>query len=127
MIIIIPYEVRSSGEEALGPRFFPYMLSIIIILLSIISIFEKEINENKKKDKKLKKIDYFRLLYVLIGMVAWVFLAPLIGFILSTVVFTASVMYIVGNRKLFQLIFIPLILTAVLYYVFTGLLNVFLP
>src|SRR5699024_5380504 len=101
----------------------------ILILFCIISIFESNISQVKpKKEKKnINDTDYKRVLYILIALILWVYFVPILGFILCTFLFTISVMIIMGNRKIYQLILVPLLLSTIIYYTFNNLLNVFLP
>lgn len=128
ILIIIPFEVRDTGNETFGPRFLPYLAASLVVILSILSIFEQKfIKSDYEGLKKLTKKDYFRLFLILITMIAWFLLISWLGFILTTILFTISVMYIIGNRKIWQLIVTPLLLTFVIYFVFNELLNVILP
>jgi len=125
ILLIIPIQIKSSESNIYGPRFFPYILSVLLIIFSLISFFMKsDMNEMKGK---LKKASNLRVLVVLILMVVWVFLSDIIGFVISTYLFSISTMLIMGNRNRLQLLLVPIFLTGIIYYIFSELLDIFLP
>lgn len=125
ILLIIPTQIKSSGDNIYGPRFFPYILSLTLIIFSFISIFLKSNIDDIKT--KLIKYSNIRVLIILILMISWVFFANIIGFALSTFIFSLSTMIVMGNRKYLQLIIVPVVLTGIIYYVFSELLDIFLP
>src|SRR5699024_335182 len=125
ILLIIPIQIKSSESNIYGPRFLPYILSVLLIIFSLISFFMKsDMNEMKGK---LKKASNLRVLVVLILMVVWVFLSDIIGFVISTYLFFISTMLIMGNRNRLQLLLFPIFLTGIIYYIFSELLDIFLP
>lgn len=65
--------------------------------------------------------------YVALGMVAYVALMPVLGFLLATPLFVLALMLVLGDRAPATLIGVPIGITAGCLLVFQGLFNVNLP
>ena len=140
LLFIIPEHISRGGSTSnVNPRFIPYLLSGAIIGLSIISIItelvkrrgiskDKDTNDfqNKKEVIKSKK-GYAKVIIALAAMVLWVVLIPHLGFIIVTYLLTIGMMFLMGNRKKTQLIIVPVVFTAVVYYGIKVFMNVPLP
>ena len=57
----------------------------------------------------------------------YIYLATLFGYIASTIAFMVLSFYLLGVRKVWMLVVIPLAITLATYYLFENLLNVYLP
>jgi hypothetical protein len=68
-----------------------------------------------------------RSLAVALGMVAYVAVLPVLGFLLATPVFVLALMLLLGDRAPATLAALPLAITAGCFAVFQGLFNVNLP
>ncbi|WP_053362534.1 tripartite tricarboxylate transporter TctB family protein [Bacillus sp. FJAT-27251] len=134
LIIIIPFQIDEVQISMMGPRFFPYFLSIMVVLLSILS-FAAEFKKQKRTEERSQPVEagrmekkyYWRVFLIFISLVAWIYIVPILGFILTTVIFIALVMLIIGSRKWRQILLVPTLFTLFIYYVFKMLFYVPLP
>lgn len=135
VILIIPYQIsEASGGTVLGPRFFPYLLGIGIILFSVISMFStgKEPSAIPKEDQEMTgetegKKDYLRTGLLFVSILFWILVVPIAGFIITTTLVTMAAMILIGCRKKLTLGWVPLAFSLVVYYVFAILLHIALP
>ena len=106
-----------------GPRVFPILTCIVMILLSVIIIIKELYSGSSEKLNmiNLKTILCFGVL------AAYVFLMPILGFILNSLWVLAVTMLMMGARKLLTIILFPICFTAAFYLIFSWLLHVPLP
>lgn len=133
VLAIIPVQISESSLSALGPRFFPYLLAGAIILLSAISIIKElfiSSTANKDTPEDLadeKKPGYMSIGLTFISLLLWAFLVPVLGFVITTLLFVGVMMWITGNRNIVAISLTSILFTAATYYVFRIILQVFLP
>lgn len=104
---------------------FPSLVSYVVIGISIIDLIV-EFRREKDKDR-FKDVNFVRLLATITAMFLYVFLLKKIGFFLDTLLLTAFTMRILGYRNYVVLVLSSLGITAAVFGVFYGLLNVPLP
>src|SRR5665647_565943 len=79
--------IKEAAGAILGPRFFPYVLIWVIIVLSSIIIFNT-LRDKKNNDKKFVKIsETIKVFITLIMLIAYTFTMDKIGFIPATALF----------------------------------------
>jgi len=133
VILVIPYQIsETSGGAVLGPRFFPYLLGIGIILFSTISMIStakpavpKEDPESTEESEGKK--DYLRTGILFLCILFWILIVPIAGFIMTTTLVTLVAMMTIGCRNRLTLGWVPLAFSLVVYYVFAILLHIALP
>lgn len=139
LLILIPVGIQSTGSEAVGPRGFPYFLTVLLLVLSATLIGQGVNKQRKKAQEKSVEINPSNhekneemsndvrlalVFFVLIG--AYVLVMKWIGFILSSLLFLPVMLYTLQVRKkIFYIVLIPII--GVIYYIFKVLLYVQLP
>ncbi|MGD9156122.1 MAG: tripartite tricarboxylate transporter TctB family protein [Bacillota bacterium] len=128
----IPYQIEDTGITVMGPSFFPRVLSIILIVVSGLFLILNLIAAKKQgveKDTKVEKKDIKKELKVIslfILIVAYIYLLPVMGFNISSIVVIGAVVYFLGTRKWYMyLIFMAIVF--VIYYIFKQVLYVQLP
>ncbi len=112
----------TSGDVGVG--FFPKIVSIFVMALSVIIIFQ-EIKKNNQ-EILLTNASKKALLVALI-MVIYVIVMNFIGFIIATPIVIATMLYLVGEKDKIKLVAIPVGITALVYVCFVMGLNVRLP
>lgn len=134
VILIIPYQIRQTNDTELGADFFPYLMGGLIVLLSLISMFTEFFKVKNRsdahdngKERGVEKSSYVRFILILIGLISWVVFVPIFGFVLTNVLITTGLMWVIGNRNPYLLFLVPVLLTAFLYYLFVVLLYVSFP
>lgn len=132
VILIIPSQIPGTTEGFWGPRTIPYIMGIAIVVLSIFSLFQKDVEKNIEKSKeddedvKLKK-NYLRVAAMFATILIWILLVSYLGFIITTTIVIGLAMFIAGARNKLLIIIIPLLFSLFVYYVFVSLLQVNLP
>lgn len=114
-----------------APAYFPVMISVILIVLSIAYFFQ-EWKQRKVEFKELKELlsgrTPFLLVASLIMMLIYALLFERIGFLLTTIIFLAGLLFIVnGKKKWMTNILVSIIFSFAMWYSFGILLQVSLP
>jgi hypothetical protein len=115
----------------LGPAFWPELLLICLMVLSLLVAVDA-FRERKKADpekQESSKLDggKLRLLMAIGFIVLYFFLMKIVGFIALTPFFLIAFMYLLGERKKAWMIGISLGMTVLIVYVFTKAMYVPLP
>jgi len=119
----------TSGRSAdpIGPAGFPQGITIIIIVLLLISLFnairKMKLNDQKEDAFKLNST-YFG---ILISIVLFIILNELISFTLSSVVFCFALFFLLGQKKYLRMLLNSIIVAGVFTLVFGKILTVPLP
>ncbi len=125
-VIFTAKQFPAGTNGVLGPGFFPILLGVLLIALSIIQIVHTrhdKVEENEKTDPATIK----RILISALIIIAYMVFINILGFLISTPMFLFSIMFYFGVRKKSTLILTSLVTTAVLYFVFLKFLSVSLP
>lgn len=114
-----------------GPLYFPMMVGVFFIIVSII-YFLKELK------KSYPEYEEFRLLFVkrtpfliistLVVSLIYTLIFEKLGFLISTILFLGSILFIVNGRKKWIVnISVSVLFTVGTWYAFSKLLDVSLP
>ncbi len=131
--VMIPYEI-AEVDNPFGPRIFPQVVSIIMIVSSL-GIFLDEIISKRKKEESedtvkfsFDKIKLFRFAFVFALMTAYVFLFDIIGFIFSSLIYVILCLIFFQIKKKHWYYYVILVaMVFAIYFFFKLLLNVQLP
>ncbi|QQK80284.1 tripartite tricarboxylate transporter TctB family protein [Salicibibacter cibi] len=128
----IPQQIPITGNEAINARFFPYILSLALIICSaftlIISLKEKKSKSyDVEKESKQQSNKYYRIILVIFISVFWLITIQFLGFISTTIILVASTMLVFGNRVWYQIIPVSIIFPILSYLLFSEFLNVRFP
>ena len=110
--------------EPIGPAFMPRLYSILLIFLGLILVI-KALREREEKASTESNIKY-ALLSMLI-VIVYVLLIPLVGFYISTFIFTIVFLYFSKVRSKIILISIPTGAIVFIYICFDKILKVAIP
>ena len=69
----------------------------------------------------------FQVIITMAITILYVITMPYLGFVSATLVYSAGIMFYLGMRNIFALIFVPLGVTMFGYFVFNNILYIFLP
>ena len=111
----IPLSKVAQGSQ-LGPRFVPTVMLAAAAIFCVLTI----IAEAYSWLAKGKSLQPFPLL-------VWYVLLKSVGFIIMTTLLMVVSMHLLGNRRLWQFVVIPVVFSTAIYLLFSGLLNVPLP
>lgn len=130
LIIISILFIYMSTEFAEEARVFPLIFLIINIVFSVFIIFKSSKRKSFDDDDDEETISLFLLkkpIFLFLGTIVYTLLITWIGFLLSTIIFLLSFIYINKYRS-HKVVFLTTILTLVfVYLVFVYELNVPLP
>ena len=113
----------------IGPSFFPNILASLLIIFSMILIVNAMRGRSKGEVTPLKLSDkgVQRGLITLVAAVAFCVVLDPVGFIPTSIVFLAFMMWIMGNRKPLQIALAPPLITLTIWLIFEKVLNLSMP
>ena len=113
----------------IGPAFFPEILAGGLILFSALLILQallgKSIGDVERISIRQKGTQ--RILLALVGMIVYCALLKPVGFIIATIPWIMFYMFLLGNRKTVQYVWVPAAITLAVYLVFEKVLVLSLP
>jgi putative tricarboxylic transport membrane protein len=113
---------KAQGADV-GAGFFPTILSIILIILSLTLIF----SALRKGGHTTEKTDWKKAVLAMIFTFFYFLLLNYIGYLIATPLFLAGMMWYYQYQKKFKLVFWSLFITGIMYVCFVNLLKVPLP
>lgn len=128
IIIIIPNQIDIKSKSIMSPRFFPYIISIALVVFSFFEIIiqlrkVKQGEEDKYRPAMETKRNYIGVLLTFICLLLWIILIPYLGFVITSFALLTGTMLIIGNRNIIQIILVPSTATLIIYYIFIVALN----
>lgn len=125
------YYVEVMGYSEKNHRLIQPVFWIMVLLYIINGITDyrewKSTKTEQAEDTSSPKPFDRKIIAVIVAMVAYVVLLNIFGFVISTLLFVAAVLFLMGERRWYLLIGIPIALVAVLYVVFRIALSIPLP
>jgi putative tricarboxylic transport membrane protein len=113
----------------IGPAFFPEILAGGLIVFSALLILQallgKSIGDFQKLSIREKGAQ--RILLSIAVMIVYCAVLKPVGFIIATIPFIMFFMFLLGNRKKLQFVWVPVAITFSVYFVFEKLLVLSLP
>lgn len=127
------YTINTDGESGVTGRTFPFIITSILLILSCILIYvtTKRIRQIPEDDRIYEECvtnyEMTRIIQFIIALIVYVLGFIYIGFIVSTTLFLAYMMYYMHapNKKIAGAIVI--IAPLLLWYFFTRLMEVSFP
>ena len=125
---VMAYSVKN--HRLIQPIF--WVMAVLYIINGITDYREwKQIQAGRQsgqaENKLISSRQTVKVAAVIIVMAAYVALLGLLGFVTSTFLFAGAVQYLMGERKWYRVVCIPLVLVAFLYLVFRIGLSIPLP
>ena len=114
-----------------GPLYFPIGLSFLLLIFSILYLFQ-ELKTLNKENKKITLMLAGRTpkligLTVLLG-VGYAFIFEIIGFLFSTVLFLGALLFVVNGKQKWKVnVIVTVCFSFLSWYAFSVLLGVSLP
>jgi hypothetical protein len=113
-----------DAHAAVSTSFYPVLLftslGICGILLTVKGL-------SAKKEKTFPILNIGKILPIIGLVILYVVLLLAIGYILSTIIFVISLMFLLGVRKKWQLFGVPICTSLFLYFTFVYGFNIYLP
>lgn len=137
-LFIIPNYCRgtSNGVVALSQPFFIYVISILMILMSLIFIFSSlfilgksntQEKTQKVSDDKMDTVDILRVIGTALISIFYIYIIDYLGFYIGSAFIMFVFMIYFGYRKLKFIIFSIFTILFFIYLVLNEALRVFLP
>lgn len=108
-------------EAAYFPKLFSSVLGILAILLLISSLYRKNSASTNEKT------NYKNTIFIILGLIVYALVLRTIGYVISTGVLVLYVIYILGYRKIRNIILVSVISVIFAYVIFGMFLKVPLP
>lgn len=109
-----------------GPSFFPWVIAICFLSLSILLLCKSFIDK-EEKEKKEEAIFGKKILTLILLMLIYILLLPLTGFLLITPFFFASFMYLTSEKRFFYIASFSISIPFFIFYLFQNIFSIFLP
>lgn len=110
-----------------GAAFFPRIIVFGIIIISIILIIRDLGSRSKKDEFSLNKRGALKVLLLIIAITIYSLIMTTLGYILSTIIVLAFVLWLFGLRNKLVLILISISFSVMINYFFQVLLQLPLP
>lgn len=135
VFLSIPSQISvmdSEGLSSVNARTVPYLITSLIIIISVIMIISEGIKiqkEHADTDEHISKerTSYVRVFLAFLAIALWIIALPYIGFNIATILLVASIMLIVGNCRWWQIVLLSLILSVPINYLLGSVLRVYMP
>ncbi len=132
--VYIAYQTRdiadTQGYEQLGPRLFPMLTGLALILLGAVLGWQTITGDwrDTPQEKKAHKCpDWKAFLIITGGVFVQMALVKILGFVIVTAVLFTTVAYAFGSRRVLRDALISLTLCAAAFLLFTRVLDLSLP
>lgn len=116
-----------SGFTAYGPDFFPKLVITCMIVVSVLLILTDLANKNKTTTFAIKGKAAVRVVLILVLAALYIFILPLAGYIIATIVALVLLMLLFGVKKRLALVLTAVLFPIGIYYLFEVVLKVILP
>jgi putative tricarboxylic transport membrane protein len=122
----------SEGQSSVNARTIPYLITSLIIIISLIMIISEGIKFRKEGDdvsenEPREPTSHFRVFLAFSAIALWIVILPYLGFNISTILLVASIMIIIGNCRWWQIALLSLTLSVPINYLLAIVLRVYLP
>jgi hypothetical protein len=115
-------------EWKMSPYLFPILISIFLFFLSI-SLFSDGLHQIKKNTsvKNREPIAWRNLILAITACLVYIVIMPIVTFIPSTIIFIAFMLYLLGESKKLFIVILSILVSVIIYFLFSTLLHVMLP
>lgn len=123
--LVISFQYSYSGIVGPGPGFFPMWLSISLIILSILYIYESVKGKNVSEEEWPTGHSLKQILFIIMSLVLFLVLFVLCGFLFAGIIFLIVLFY--KEYKWFVTASLSVGITLFIYVMFNIVLKVHLP
>lgn len=112
-----------------GPGFWPFILAICLIAIACLIIIDTQLKSSQLSEIKVeftapKNISVYKMMLITAAFILFIFL---LGFYAAVFLFMLASMYMLGARKLSNMLSVTLAFLAFLYVIFDLLLHINMP
>lgn len=116
----------SSYGSVVGPDIFPFILGILLCLLSIRLFYETFINSNKQQEKK-EPLQYKPFLIIFVATLIYILTLEKVGYVITTFLFLFVCFQTMERKKMITSLIISACFSGIVYFVFVEVLKGTLP
>jgi hypothetical protein len=121
-VIIYSYALGLGKLIDPGPGLLPFLLGLIFFVLSSVRlIMVIRLRQAEESQEGTKKIEYWRIIIIVVALLIWAFVLESLGFLIATFVLMTLLYRGAGFTKWHTAIFWGLITVLVTYFIFTYL------
>ena len=120
-LLSIPFINKGMGYDSIGPRFFPWIVSLPLFIFALLGAFR--LASRKKKIRH----DYDNLILPFVIVLLSLLLIEYLGFIITMTLIFTTIAFFLGQTYLIRKIIIGLIFSSLLFIFFSYFLNISLP
>lgn len=123
---MVTFSFQDTGAEAIGVAFWPRLISILIIILSLVTIIQsvKEILRHGFQPE-----ESYSVLTMIVGAIILFYLLviPYLGYLITSLLSVGALMYALGEKNKYHLILLTFAMVGIVYFLFVKILTVPLP
>ncbi|MCD6122640.1 MAG: tripartite tricarboxylate transporter TctB family protein [Spirochaetales bacterium] len=129
ILLLIPSEIQtfSRMETVMSPSFLPIVVAVLLMIMGAGLILQGFFNVQKDQSKNFQPTSIIRVVLAIIFLVAYTFLFPLIGFVVTSALFFFLYAYLFGMHNLFKIVSGGVIASVIVWAFFEKLFNIPLP
>lgn len=130
-------QIKKSKIMDIGPEFMPKVISVIMFILSVAllvtTISQHKVRVAEAEATGSKKVDYKRVIYSLLLVLAFVLALKPIGFTITSLVFLPLEMFVLApdegrtKKDVIKYVVITVIFTFIVYFLFRYGFKILLP
>lgn len=129
------YVIMESGKFPednvllMGPSFFPRILAVLMLIMSIALIVIALMGKSAKNAEKLDIRDpgIQRSIIALVATVIYLLLFKRLGFIIGSIIYLMFLMYLLKLRNYVKMVLVSVGVSLAVYYIFRVALSITLP
>jgi putative tricarboxylic transport membrane protein len=122
---------QGGGYSAVGPRFFPLMVAVSLIVLSVIFLLRATVRPDhvlaEQAAAEESATHWPTVGLTTVALVVYAFALGMLGYIVATALFFLAVARVLGSRHPARDLLVGIVLGVTIYVVFTRFLGVRLP
>lgn len=122
---------RGFGSSIAGPSFLPWVMIALLVLLSVALLVRAGLSARKSADAPVialpDRATALRLAGFVVLLAGYAVAFFPVGYLWSTLAAFVLGLWLIGERKPMMLLGFPVAMTAIIYFLFTKLLSVWLP
>ena len=130
IFVIIPAGIDSPGEvniRALAPDFWPNIVMTFMAIIGLIIAIQAYTTGKKTKQKTPTDTRYWRAIIAIILLFIYYWLLQRLGFVVASCIALLAFCLLAGERRLYYVMPLAVLLPLLLFYFFTHVATVAIP
>lgn len=126
LFLVIPGQIKVMNSEVVTSRTFPYLLALLLMVMSMKQIAATLIKYLKKQHITIREFDLkveAKALLLFLFLIIYLVLMPLVGFLLSSLLMVSAFLIFFRTKNWISYV-VVLGSTISVYYIFRYFLNV---